>query len=172
MSGDATSSTDTQREKDIVDHLSEATGYFHDSEAAKLRDIADASGQKPVGVVRAGVEKEIEKREWRCVHFEHSEGDEYPSWNAYEYYQIHKAHQLEYEDAISELSYENVYGEERFKSEFEGACETLREKAREHRAKADVAEQYLNENGIELPEVDRCVETDTQHNERELGGDR
>jgi len=61
----ASSEPDGEEEKDIVDHLSEATGYFHDSEAAKLRDIAEASGQKPVGLVRAAVEDEIEDRERR-----------------------------------------------------------------------------------------------------------
>lgn len=139
-------------EIDIVDAISEATGYFHDSEAAKLRDIAEAGGQKPIGLVRTAVEKEIERREWRCVHFEHSEDDEYPSWYAWEYYEIHKSLQLEYEAAIESLPTE--------KNEMlrevhvlETAHETLRDKAREHRAKAEAAEQHLRENDEELPEV-------------------
>jgi hypothetical protein len=144
--------TELESEKDIVDHLSEATGYFHDSEAAKLRDIAEASGQKPVGVVRAAVEKEIERREWKCVHFEHNEADEYPSWNAFEYYRIHKSLQQEYEAAIEALPTE----ENQMLREvhvLETAYETVRDKAREHRAKAETAERYLEENGEDPDEV-------------------
>lgn len=150
---------DTGR-KDIVDHLSESTGYFHDSEAAKLRDIAEASGQKPVGIVRAAVEREIERREWKCVHFDASEDREYPSWHAFEYYEIHKSLQLEYEAAIDSLPTE----ENQMLREvqlLETAYDTLRDKVREHRAKAEVAEQYLEENGVELPGIDRPVGADT-----------
>lgn len=139
-------------EIDIVDAISEATGYFHDSEAAKLRDIAEAGGQKPIGIVRAAVEDEIESREWRIVHFEHSEDDDYPSWYASEYYEIHKSLQLEYEAAIDALPTE----ENEMLREvhvLETAYQTLRDKAREHRAKAEVAEQYLRENGEDVPEV-------------------
>jgi len=91
------------QQNDIVDHLSEATGYFHDDDAARLRDIAEASGQKPVGVVRAGVEREIERREWRCVYFDEDEDREYIASNAYEYYRIHRSFQLEYEAALEAL---------------------------------------------------------------------
>ena len=148
----ASSKSNGEEEKDIVDHLSEATGYFHDSEAAKLRDIAEASGQKPVGIVRAAVEDEIEDREWKVAHFE-EDGREYISHNPYEYYRIHKEMQKEFEAAISELSYEDaVYGE-RPKDEFEIACKRLRERARVHEAKADVAEQWLEENGEDPEEV-------------------
>lgn len=139
--------------EDIVDHLSEATGYFHDSEAAKLRDIAEACGQKPVGIVRSAVEAEIEDREWRIAHFEHSDDAKYPTHFAPEYYQIHKQIQIQLENAISELSEEDaVYGEQP-KEEFEAACDTLEERARVHRAKADKAERYLEENNIDPEEV-------------------
>jgi len=147
----ASSEPDGEEEKDIVDHLSEATGYFHDSEAAKLRDIAEASGQKPVGLVRAAVEDEIEDREWKVAHFE-DDGREYIPHNPYEYYRIHKKMQKEFEAAISELSYDDgVYGEKP-EEEFETACKRLRERARVHEAKADRAEQWLEENG-EDPEA-------------------
>lgn len=145
--------TEDPQEKDIVDCLSEATGYFHDSDAAKLRDIASESGQKPVGVVRAAVEKEIENREWRCVNFEHSEGDEYPAANPYEYYRIHKRLQKQYENAISELSYEDPPYGEKSQDGFEPAVEALEKKARVHRAKAETAERYLEENGEDPEEV-------------------
>lgn len=145
-----------QEEKDIIDHLSEATGYFHDDDAARARDIAEASGQTPLGVVRPAVEKEIERREWKCVHFEHSEDDEYPSRNAYEYYRVNKKLQLEYEVAIESLPTVEVRLKER--PELESAAETLRDKAREHEAKADQAEKWLRENGHELPEIEHPVE--------------
>jgi hypothetical protein len=138
---------------DIVDHLSEATGFFHDDDAARLRDIADASGQKPVGVVKAAVEKEIERREWRCVYFDPDEDREYISSNAYEYYRIHRSFQLEYEAALEALpTEENAHLRE--VPIHEHAAETLEDKAREHRAKAEQAEQWLKEHGHELPEVE------------------
>jgi hypothetical protein len=140
-------------EKDIVDHLSEATGYFHDDDAARLRDIAEASGQKPVGIVKAAVEREIERREWKCVHFEHDESDEYPSSNPYEYYRIHKKLQKEYEAAIDELPKQDDPVYDRVKEEFERAKKTLEEEARVHEAKADVAEQWLRENDEDPQEV-------------------
>jgi len=144
------------KEKDIVDHLSEATGYFHDDDAARLRDIASESGQKPVGIVKAGVEKEIKRREWKCVHFEHSEDDEYPSRNAYEYYRINKSLQLEYEAAIEALpTEEHPFNEPPV---LEIATDTLRDKAREHEAKADKAEKWLRENDHSLPAVEHPVE--------------
>jgi len=140
----------TTDDKDIVDHLSEATGHFHDDDAARLRDIADSGGQKPVGVVRAGVEKEIERREWRCVHFEHDEDDEYPSRNPYEYYRIHKRYQKEYEAAMDALPTEEKHMRET--QVHENAYQILKDKAREHEAKANAAERYLEENG-EYPEA-------------------
>jgi len=143
-------------QRDIVDHLSEATGYFHDSEAAKLRDIASESGQKPVGLVRAAVEKEIDRREWRCVHFEHEESDEYPAWNAFEYYRINKKLQLEHEVAVEALPTEEVRLRER--PALEAAVDTLQDKAREHQAKAEQAEKWLKENGHELPEIEHPVD--------------
>lgn len=140
-------------EKDIVDHLSEATGYFHDDDAARLRDIAAASGQKPVGVVKAAVEKEIERREWRCVYFDREENREYIASNAYEYYRIHRSFQLEYEAALDALpTEENAHLRE--VPIHEHAAETLEDKAREHQAKAEQAELFLKENGHELPEVE------------------
>ena len=140
-------------EKDIVNHLSEATGYFHDDDAARLRDIAAASGQKPVGVVKAAVEKEIDRREWRCVYFDHEEDREYVASNAYEYYRIHRSFQLEYEAALDALpTEENAHLREVQKHEH--AASTLKEKAREHQAKAEQAEKFLKENGHEVPEVE------------------
>lgn len=139
-------------EKDIVDHLSEATGYFHDDDAARLRDIAEASGQKPVGIVKAAVEREIDRREWKCVHFEHAEDDEYSAANPYEYYRIHKKLQKEYEAAIDELPKDDDPLYDRVKDEFERAKKTLEDQARIHRAKAETAEKWLRENG-EDPEV-------------------
>jgi len=137
-------------EKDIIDHLSEATGYFHDSEAAKLRDIAEAGGQKPVGVVRAAVEKEIERREWRCVYFRSEDEDEdreYPAWFAFEYYQIHKQLQEEYEAAMDALPTEqNAHLRD------VPVHDTAYEKAREHEAKADRAARQLEAIG-EDPEA-------------------
>jgi len=141
-----------EHEKDIVDHLSEATGYFHDSEAAKLRDIAEASGQKPVGIVRAAVEKGIERREWKCVYFDRDEDREYPSSFAFEYYRIHKSSQLEFEAAIDSLPTEKNEMLREVQV-YEIAYKTLRDKAREHRAKAKEAEQYLREHDLEIPEV-------------------
>jgi len=141
-------------EKDIVDHLSEATGYFHDSEAAKLRDIAEAGGQKPVGVVRAAVEKEIERREWRCVYFRSEDEDEdreYPAWFAFEYYQIHKQLQEEYEAAMDALPTEQN-AHLRDVPVHDTAYETLQDKAREHEAKADRAARQLEAIG-EDPEA-------------------
>lgn len=140
-------------EKDIVDHLSEATGYFHDDDAARLRDIAASGGQKPVGVVRAAVEKEIERREWRCVHFEHDEDDDYPAANPYEYYRIHKKLQKEYEAAIEQLPKQDDPVYDRVKEEFERAKKTLEEEARDHRAKAERAEEWLRDNGEDPEEV-------------------
>jgi hypothetical protein len=143
----------TEQEKDIVDHLSDATGFFHDDDAARLRDIAEASGQKPVGVVRAGVEREIERREWRCVYFDEDEEREYISSNAYEYYRIHRSYQLEYERAIEALPHEqNAHLRE--VPVYEHAAELLKDEARRHEAKADKAEQWLRENGHELPAVE------------------
>jgi len=142
-----------EQQKDIVDHLSEATGYFHDDDAARLRDIADASGQKPVGVVKAGVEREIERREWRCVYFDEDEDREYISSNAYEYYRIHRAYQLEYERAIEALPTEkNAHLRE--VAVFEHAEETLQEAARRHEAKAKKAERWLKQNDHDLPAVE------------------
>lgn len=154
MAGDARSANGDQQ-KDIVDHLSEATGYFHDSEAEKLRVIAKESGQKPVGVVKAAVEKEIDRREWKAVYFDHEEDREYPSSNAHEYYRIHKSLQLEYEAAE-----ESLPTVERRLKEYPAlttAAETLQDKAREHRAKAEMAKRYLEENGLEVPDVDPPV---------------
>lgn len=140
------------QQNDIVDHLSEATGFFHDDDAARLLDIAEASGQKPVGVVRAAVEREIERREWRCVYFDEDEDREYISSNAYEYYRIHRTFQLEYERAIESLPHEeNAHLRE--VPVFEHAAELLREEARMHEAKANKAEQWLRENGHDLPAV-------------------
>ena len=147
----AMSDASNNGEKDIVDHLSEATGYFHDSEAAKLRDIAEASGQKPVRIVRAAVEAEIGDREWKVAHFE-DDDREYVPHNPYEYYRIHKKMQKEFEAAISELSDEDPVHGERPKEEFETACRRLRKRARVHEAKASKAEQWLKENG-EDPEA-------------------
>jgi len=152
--------TAQEEEKDIVDHLSEATGYFHDDDAARLRDIAEASGQTPLGVVRPAVEKEIERREWKCVHFEHSEDDEYPAANAYEYYRINKKLQLEYEAAIESLPTKKVRLKER--PALESAADTLQDKAREHEAKAGQAEKWLLDNGHELPEIEHPVEDDEE----------
>jgi len=145
--------TDEADDKDIVDHLSEATGYFHDDDAARLRDIAAASGQKPVGVVKAAVEKEIERREWRCVYFDREEDREYIASNAYEYYRIHRSYQLEYEAALEALPTEQN-AHLRDVPIHEHAAETLEGKAREHRAKAEQAEQWLKENDHDVPEVD------------------
>jgi len=142
-----------ESEKDIVDHLSEATGYFHDSEAAKLRDIADASGQKPVGLVKAAVEKEIERREWKCVYFRSEDEErEYPAWFAFEYYRIHKKKQQEYEAAMEELPTEKGPRLNEVQVH-EQAYETLQDKAREHQAKAEQAERQLEEIGEDPAEV-------------------
>jgi len=138
-------------EKDIVDHLSEATGYFHDSEAAKLRDIAEASGQKPVGIVRAAVEDKIEDLEWKVAHFE-DDGREYIPHNPYEYYRIHKKMQKEFGAAMSELSYDDGFYGKKPEEQFGIAYERLRDRARVHEAKADRAEQWLKEHG-EDPEA-------------------
>jgi hypothetical protein len=160
VESDTPADTAQQEEKDIIDHLSEATGYFHDDDAARARDIAEASGQTALGVVRPAVEKEIERREWKCVHFEHSEDDEYPSRNAYEYYRRNKSLQLEYEAAIESLPTEEVRLKER--PALESAADTLQDKAREHQAKAEQAEKWLKENGHELPEIDHPVEDDEE----------
>jgi len=140
-------------EKDIVDHLSEATGYFHDDDAERLRDIADHGGQKPVGVVKAAVEKEIERREWRCVYFDREEDREYIASNAHEYYRIHRKLQREHEAALESLPKEtNQHLRE--SHQYEAAASTLQEKAREHQAKAEQAESYLKENEFDIPEVE------------------
>lgn len=136
---------------DIVDALSDATGFFHDDDAARLREIAAACGQKPVGVVKAGVEREIERREWRCVYFDSDEGREYPPSNAFEYYRAHRAFQLEYEAALDALPSEQSGLHE--VQRFEHAAKTLEDTARRHEAKADRAERYLRENGLDVPEV-------------------
>lgn len=159
-SSDGAVSATGDQQKDIVDHLSEATGYFHDDDAARLRDIAEASGQKPVGIVKAGVEKEIERRDWKCVHFEHSEDDEYPSRNAYEYYRINKSLQLEFEAAVDALPAEK--GAFNRPPALEIAADTLRDKAREHEAKADKAEKWLLENDHELPEVEEPLDDEEE----------
>ena len=139
--------------RDIVDELSDATGYFHDDEAAKLRDIASDSGTKPVGIVRAAVEKEIENLEWRCVYFDNSEERGYISSNAYEFYRIHRKFELEYEAAIEALpKEENPHLRE--VQVFEHAADRLEDEARKHRAKREQAERFLTENGFELPEVE------------------
>lgn len=139
--------------RDIVDELSDATGYFHDDEAAKLRDIASDSGMKPVGIVRAAVEQEIEDREWRCVYFDDSEERGYISSNAYEYYRIHRAFELEYNAAIEALPKEEN-SRLREVQVFEHAADRLEGEARKHRAKREQAERFLTENGFELPEVE------------------
>lgn len=139
--------------RDIVDDISDATGYFHDDEAAKLRKIASESGMRPVGIVRAAVEKEIDNREWRCVYFDDSEERGYISSNAYEYYRIHRAFELEYEAAIESLpKEENAHL--RDVPVFEHAADRLEEEARHHRAKREKAERFLKENGYELPDVE------------------
>lgn len=153
MSDATTQSQDAQAEEtDIVDEISEATGYFHDDKAAMLRDIAAESGMRPIGIVRAGVEKEIENREWRVVHFE-DDGRGYIPQNPWEYYRIHKRIQKELENSISELCEEHpVYGE-RPADEHEAAVDALRDKLRVHEAKAEQAEQYLRENGHDPEEA-------------------
>lgn len=139
--------------RDIVDELSDATGYFHDSDAAKLRDIASASGMRPVGIVRAAVEREIENREWRCVHFDESEDRDYPSKVAFEYYRIHRAFELEYNAAIEALPKEEN-ARLREVQVLEHAAEKLEEEARRHRAKREKAESFLTEHDHELPDVE------------------
>lgn len=137
---------------DIVAAISEATGYFHDDKAAMLRDIAEESGQKPIGIVRAAVEERIDDLEWKVVHFE-SEGREYIPHFAPEYYRMHRRAQADLENSISELSEEDpVYGE-RAAEEHEAAVEILRDRARVHRAKAEAAARYLRENGTDPTEL-------------------
>lgn len=143
---------DSERSEDIVDAISEATGYFHDNKAAMLRDIAKESGQKPIGIVRGAVEDRIDDLEWKVAHFE-DDGREYISQFAPEYYQIHRRSQVSLERSISELCEEDpVYGE-RSREEHEAAVEILRGRARVHEAKAEVAAEYLRENGTEPEEV-------------------
>lgn len=154
-------------EIDIVETLSQATGYFHDSEAAKLLDIVEHDGQKPVGLVRTAVEKEIERREWQCVHFEHSDDDKYPSRDPYEYYRIHKSLQLEYEQALEFLPKETNGGYECHALEI--AADTLQDKAREHKTKARQAELYLEENDLEVPTVEKpYIQEEKQYTASEL----
>lgn len=141
-----------EQPEDIVAAISEATGYFHDDKAAMLRDIAEASGQKPIGIVKAAVEERIGDLEWKVAHFE-EDGREYIPHNPYEYYKIHRGAQAALENSISELCEEDpVYGE-RAAEEHEKAVDILRDRARIHEAKAEVAADYLRENGTDPEEV-------------------
>lgn len=140
--------TDEQDEpRDIADLLHEVYPHFHADKAEKMKAIAKDGGARSSNAMVAGrVEDLIEDCEWRILDF-----DEGPS--AYEWYQMHKRSQLRYEAAISELSAENQFGEERVKDPFHAVADTLRDRVRVHRAHAETAERWLRENDVEVPEV-------------------
>jgi len=138
----------------IVDEISDATGYFHDSEAEKLVDIAEASGMKPIGVVRAAVEKEIDLREWRVAHFEQDDDPRaYIPHNAYQYCERHRNAEAALNTVRDVLPEVNDYGHETVIDGFEQAEELLQSHARSHRAKAEAAEKHLDKCNVEAPDA-------------------
>lgn len=131
-----------------------------------IADLSKARGQTTAGVVKAGVAQIKDDCEGRLIEFHnvpHARG----------YYKNHKAKELEFDGAYDDLSPEGYYG-----TPAQPLHELLKQKAAEHREKANAAARYLDSNDPEtrvvtneygspegIPQIDDTLEV--QHGERD-----